>query len=160
MLSKYLAQSGAYFDFATKHKLALGGDQTDFEVDESIYKSFKSYVVKEQRKGTLKLEEAFDNQHLLDNIQNLSTKSNLNHDASLLKRSLASLRGNIVNDLLNDFDAHKDTIRKELEQNILARQLSNSSLIRRSLTYDELVREAVQVMQDTNRYNNILNKDI
>ena len=163
LLSKYLAQSGAYFDFATeyctKHKLALGGDQTDFEVDESIYKSFKSYVVKEQRRGTLKLEEVFDNQHLLENIQNLSTKSNLNHDASLLKRSLASLRGNILNDLLNDFDAHKDTIKKELEQNIVARQLSDSSLIRRSLMYDELVREAVQVMQDTNRYNNILNKD-
>ena len=162
ILSSLLSSSGAYFEFATefcsRHQWSPDGS-AGFAVDDQIYNDFKSFVLKEQRRGNLKLEEVYDDKHLLENIRMLSVESNL-HDSSLIQSSVANLRGKVVQDLLSDFDTCKDIIRNELEQNILARQLPDSELIGRSLKSDELVREAVRIIEDTKRFKELLGKPI
>jgi len=152
MLSDLLSSSGAYFDFATdycsKHKSG-----NDFVLDDSIYKEFKSYILKEQRRGNLKLEEEFDANEV---IYTLSSKLKLS-DSISTKKSLAKLREDIVGDLLTDLDVDKDSIGHELEANILARKLPDSKLTRRRLPTDELIQEAIKII-DSSRYNLILNR--
>lgn len=154
MLSSILSSSGAYFDYATdfasKHDVSR-----DFVVNEQTYDDFQKFVV--QR--TDDLSKYFDNQHLLETIESISAASNA-HDSGLIKRSLANLRASVTKDLLNDFQTHKAVIRSELEQNILSRTLPESQLIGRSLRQDALVREAVGIIDDANRYRALLGKSI
>lgn len=158
LLSSLLSSSGAYFEFATefctKHPWQQS-DQTNFVVNDPIYNDFKSFVMREQRRGSLKLEDVFDGQHLLEKIQMLSTESSMN-DSSQIQTSVANLREKLVQELLVDFDSCGDIIRSQLEQNILARQLPDSEIIGRSLRSDELIREAVRMLENTNRYSDIL----
>lgn len=162
LLSSLLASSGAYFDYATEfcssRQWSPNGSD-GFTVDDQIYNDFKSFVLKEQRRGNLKLEDAFDDKHLLEKIQMLSVESKL-PDSSRIQSSVTNLQGKIIQDLMRDFDASGDIIRKELEQNILARTLPDSELIGRSLKSDELVREAIRIIEDAKRYNEIIGKHI
>ncbi|KAL7544003.1 hypothetical protein ACHAXR_013432 [Thalassiosira sp. AJA248-18] len=156
-LSSLLSSSGAYFEFATEFcsKHQWPSIDPDFAVDDTIYNDFKSFVLKEQRMGNLNLDDVFDDQHLLKRIKTISVETN-QHDSSLIQNSVANLRGKIVRDLLKDFDYCEDIIRNELEQNIIARQLPDSELIGRGLKSDELVKEAVRILEDTDKYRQLL----
>jgi len=158
LLSSLLSSSGAYFEFSTefwsKHRLTPSSN-SDFVVDDQIYNDFKTFVLKEQKRGNLKLGEAYDNQHLLENIQRFSVETKL-QDSNLIEQSVANLRENVVQDLLKDFGSCKEIIRSELEQNILAQQLPDSELMGRSLESDELVGEAVRILEDTDKYSGLL----
>ena len=152
MLSDLLSSSGAYFDFATdycsKHKVG-----TDFVVDESTYKEFKSYILTEQRRGIIKVEEEFDADKLIETLSSKLKSSK----SSATQQSISKLQEDIVGDLLTDLDIDKDIIGHELEANILVRQLSDSELTKRRLPTDELIQEAIQII-DSSRYNLILNR--
>ena len=152
LLSSLLSSSGAYFDFATDYCSKQKVDTNNFAVDDSIYNSFKRYVQKEQRSGNLKLEDAFDNDKI---FATLFIKSKLYDKASF---GIKNLRDKVVTDLLNDFDSTpgKDSIRRELEQNILARELPDSDLLQRSFDSDATIKEAVKIIGNQERYNQIL----
>lgn len=157
LLNAILSSSGAYFAFATefcaRHNQA-SHINADLVVNDEVYADFKSFVVKEERRGNLNLLDYFDEQHLLRKIAQLSDESN--HDSTQIQRSLAILRRQVVQDLLDDFDTCNEIIRFELEQNILARQLSQSELIQRSLQNDDCVKEAVSIIDDANRFRSLL----
>ena len=151
LLSSLLSSSGAYFDFATDY-CSKRKVEEDFALDDSTYNSFKSYVKKEQRSFNLKLDEAFDNDKI---FETLSIKSKLYDKASF---GIQNLRDKVVTDLLNDFDSDpgKDIIKRELELNILARKLPQSDLLQRRAGNDAIVKEAVMIIDDSKRYNQIL----
>lgn len=158
ILNQLLSKSGAYFAFATDY---CSGNvcNAGFIVDDKIYNEFKSFVLKEQSSRGLKLGEAFDEKHRLQNMQKIAEDTELG-DSKLIQTGVANLEQKIAKDLLSDFETCKDIISRELELNILARTLPESDLARRSLKSDSLVREAMQVIQDTERYNEILGKPI
>eukprot|EP00985_Skeletonema_marinoi_P021219 scaffold12913_cov106-Skeletonema_marinoi.AAC.2 len=154
-LSELLSSSGAYYKYASqwsaKHPSAKLTD-----VDEAIYKDFRSFVLKEQQKGNLKLEEIFDDKHILQQMEIISKSSN---DRDLSLQSLVKIREEIVKDLLTDFDLSKDIIKRELELNLLTRDLPDRVLIERGAKSDALVKEAVKILLDNNSYDTILNKN-
>ena len=76
--------------------------------------------MKEQQNGNLKLEEIFDEKHTLQQMETILKSSN-NKDLSL--QSLAIIREEIVKDLLTDFDLSRDVIKRELELNLLTRDM-------------------------------------
>lgn len=156
-LSDLLSSSGAYYKYASEfyanHPSAKIAD-----VDNKIYKDFQSFVSREQQRGKLKLEEIFDDKHILQQMELISKSSN-KRDLSL--KSTARLREEIVKDLLTDFDACKDIIKAELELNLLARDLPDSVLIERSAKSDGLVEETVKLLlENSSSYNAILNKSV
>ena len=159
LLNSLLSSSGAYFAFASEFssKHPISSIDTDFVVDDSVYNEFKSFVLREQKRGNLKLDEIFDDRRLLTNIETIATKTN-QQDSSLIQTSVENVRKKVVNDLFGDFDSSNDIIRNELEKNILARQLPDSELIQHSLPTDDLVQEAVRILEDDTRYTKILNK--
>ena len=162
LLNQLLSSSGAYFDFATEycsqHRLPLQYN-TESVVSDDVYRDFQSFVLKEQRRGNLRLDESFDDGLLLKRIQLLSEESN-QQESSLIQSSVATLRLQIVQDILSAFDSDRDAIANELEVNILARQLSDGELIGRSLKCVDLVQQAVNILLDANQYNTVLRTHI
>ena len=84
----------------------------------------------------LNLLDYFDDQHLLENIAQLSDETK-RYDSTQVQTSLGNLQRQVVQDLLSDFETCKEIIRFE------------SELIRRSLRYDDLVKEAVSIIDDS-----------
>lgn len=162
LLNQLLSSSGAYFDFATEycsqHRLPLQYN-TESVVSDDVYRDFQSFVLKEQRRGNLRLDVSFDGGLLLKRIQLLSEESN-QQESSLIQSSVANLRSQIVQDILSAFDSDRDVIANELETNILARQLSDGELIGWSLKSDGLVQQAVNTLLDANQYNIVLRTHI
>ena len=160
LLNSVLSSSGAYFAFATEFSASQNQasyGKHDFVVNDEVYARFKAYVLEEVRQGNLNLLDYFDDQHLLENIAQLSDEMK-RCDSTQVQTSLGDLRRQVVQDLLSDFESCKEIIRFELEQNILARKLSQSELIRRSLRYDDLVKEAVRIIDDSSRFRSLLAK--
>lgn len=159
LLNDLLSSTGAYYQFASEWYAKNPSAQFDGTNDkiEKIYKDFRVYVSREQQRGHLKLEEAFDNKRMLQQIELISNASN-NRKSSL--QSVAKLKEQIVKDLLSEFDSPKcrDLIKSELELNLLARVSPDSLLIEKSSKSDGLVKEAVKILKSSNSYDTILNK--
>lgn len=157
-LNSILSSSGAYFAFASEYNTRL--NQALYYVDDEsvvndgVYGDFKSFVLKEEKRGNLDLLNYFDDQHLLETITQLSYETN--HDSAQIQISLANIRRQIVQDLLSEFESCNEIIRFELEQNILARRLPQRELIRRSLRHDDLVKEAASIIDDPHRFRTLL----
>jgi carboxyl-terminal processing protease len=160
LLSDLLSSSGAYYKYASDWYANHPHHPSAkiFGVDNKTYKDFQSFVSREQQRGNIKLEEVFDDKHILQQMELISKSSN-QRDLSL--KSTARLKEEIVKDLLKDFDASKDIIKAELELNLLARDLPDSVLLERSAKSDELVKEAVKLLlENNNSYDAILNKSV
>ena len=154
-LSELLSSSGAYYKYASQWTANHPSVKVD-EVDNKMYKDFQSFVSREQERGSLKLEEVFDDKHIVQQIE-LISKSSSNRDL----RSVARLKDEIVKDLLTDFERSKDIIKAELELNMLTRDVPDSVLIERSVKSDGLVKEAVKLLlEHSNTYDAILNKSV
>lgn len=153
-LSELLSSSGAYYKYASQW-FAKHPETKISCVDDNLYKDFQSFVSREQNSGNLKLEEMFDNKHVLQQMETISKASN-NRDLSL--QSLARIKEEIVKDLLKDFDLAKEIIKRDLELNLLTRDEPDSVLIERGAKSDALVTEAVKILLDDNGYNTVLNK--
>jgi hypothetical protein len=122
-LNSILSSSGAYFAFASEYNTRLNQasyyDDDESVVNDGVYGNFKSFVLKEEKRGNLDLlNYYFDDQHLLETITQLSYETN--HDSAQIQISLANIRRQIVQDLLSEFESCNEIIRFELEQNILA----------------------------------------
>ena len=154
LLSSLLSSSGAYFQFASvwseTHPWAPNSN-TEFVMNDSIYNEFQSFVLREQKKGNLKLDEAFDDdQHLLNGIETLLS-------TGLQRPGVTKLREQIVEDLLKDFKTCRD-ISEEVERNILARYLPDSELVAKGLKSDALVQEAAKILDDQKTYDHLLGR--
>ena len=122
--------------------------------NDGVYGDFKSFVLKEEKRGNIDLLNYFDDQHLLETITQMSDE--INHDSAQIQISLANIRRQIVQDLHSEFESCNEIIRFELEQNILARRLPQRELIRRSLRHDDLVKEAASIIDDPHRFRTLL----
>ena len=156
LLNDLLSSTGVYYQFASEWYAKNPSAQFD-GINDKIFKEFRAYVSREQQRGHLKLEEAFDNKRMLQQIELISNASN-NRKSSL--QSVAKLKEQIVKDLLSEFDSPKcrDLIKSELELNLLARVSPDSLLIERSSKSDGLVKEAAKMLKSSNSYDTILNK--
>ncbi|KAL7554919.1 hypothetical protein ACHAWF_018474 [Thalassiosira exigua] len=89
VLSALLSSSGTYYEYADEvYSRFPIEDVNTFFVDDSMYEDFRSFVLREQKSGHLKLEKVFDE---LANISRLSLESNPK-DSRLIQQSVANLR--------------------------------------------------------------------
>lgn len=140
-LEVILLNSGVYSDYAAEwvksHELT---DQ--FEVNAATYREFQTFVEKKQSDGDIKLEILYDQQ--LKALQKKLKASEF--DSS--RRELDKLRSDIIKDVKKDFITYKAEITQDIEQNILARYLPDSMLIKRGLRSDVQVAKTVKMLKD------------
>lgn len=161
ILSALLSKNGVYFEFATQwdQRWKSTPDESTFQVDDTIYNEFCSFVEQRQRDGSLHLESMFDDQSNLDTIESMLLSSSSSSFSSE-SGHVSSLSTAIINELLDAFVTDKEEVMRELEKNILSRHIPDSKLIARGLKKgdDVLVKEAMELLEDNTMFNHLIRR--
>lgn len=124
----------------------------NFEVDESLYREFQAFVMKQQKEGNLKLDTLYSKP--IDDLQR-SLKLSGYKDSS---RELEQLQAKIRQDMTRDFDKYKADIKEDIAAGILSRYLPESMLIERSIQTDQQVLGAIKILENQKQFNKLLAK--
>lgn len=146
-----LLRSGVISDFAAQwsknHELT-----NNFEVDESTYKEFQSFVAQKQKDGDIKLEALYSS--ALSDLRKILKQSEFKGAA----KELESLQASIIREVQRDFDKYRGDIKEDIAQSILARYLPESMLIERSIKTDKQVQAAVKLVRNERQFDTLLAK--
>ena len=119
----------------------------EFEISEEIYAQFQEYLKKKDYPFTSDAEEAinlleeeFKEEFYLDNI---APQINL-------------LKSEIIKNKKQDILHHKAEIKKIIANDLILRKYYQDGLVEYSLKDDSYINEAIKVLKDTSKYNNML----
>jgi len=144
LYSKYLI-----FDFATKfardHASIPPADQ--FEISDSIYKSFMTYIQDKDYTYKTKSERA------LEDLKNIALKENY-FDA--MQSEYDHLKARMEKDKLEDLNKYGDQIKELLKLEIITRYYYQKGKIVAALKTDPELVDAIATLKDTEKYNGIL----
>lgn len=137
------------FDFATYFRNLNDtlSPPDQFNVDEDLYKSFRDYLEKEdfsyESKEELKLNE----------VKTLAEKSG---KIKMIEKDLNNLESVLELSKEEQFDIHSDEIQHALEEELMLRYYYQEGKIRSSLKYDPDIEEAKTILNNPERYREIL----
>lgn len=146
-----LLRSGLIADFAAQwsktHELT-----NNFEVDESTYKEFQTFVSQKQKDGDIKLEALYAGP-----LNDLRRSLKLSGYKGSTKE-LENLQASIVREVQRDFEKYRKDIKEDIAQGILARYLPESMLIDRSIQTDTQVLAALKLVRNNGQFDTLLAK--
>eukprot|EP00558_Chaetoceros_sp_UNC1202_P007287 CAMPEP_0197255614 /NCGR_PEP_ID=MMETSP1429-20130617/72629_1 /TAXON_ID=49237 /ORGANISM="Chaetoceros sp., Strain UNC1202" /LENGTH=529 /DNA_ID=CAMNT_0042718947 /DNA_START=114 /DNA_END=1703 /DNA_ORIENTATION=- len=144
-----LLRSGIMDDFASewskKNQLTK-----NFEVDDSLYRDFQTFVMEREKSGDIKLDAFYRGP-----IEDLQRALKLSGYKGSTKE-LQQLQATIKSDMEKDFAKYKKDIKEDIATGILSRYLPESMLINRSIQTDQQVLAAVKLLGNQNQFNKIL----
>ena len=137
MIFKYVT------DYTLKHDSIASASQFKF----NDYADFKAFLAKQNFKFDLASEKALDElrKNSLDNI----TDPKIEADLKALEMSLNNAKS-------DDLEEYKELILQEIEKDIVVRYHYQSGRIKHGLQNDIEIKEAIAVLRDDVRYQNIL----
>ena len=146
-----LLQKNLIFDYATDfyYKNKTIANPSEFRVTDEIYNDFKQFISDKEydysttTEKTLKLlrETAKEEKYL-----------------SAIEQQLTELEKQLQSDKLVDLDKNKDEVKQLIESEILTRYYYEKGRTEGMLKYDPVLKQAVEVLSDRQRYNSILKK--
>jgi carboxyl-terminal processing protease len=146
-----LLRSDILSEFASnwvrKHKLT-----SDFQVNESTYRDFISFVESKQEAGEIKLEGLYAG--ALGDLKRALKQSGYKTSEKEVER----LQADIINEVKKDFERYKADIKEDISNSILARYLPESMILERSLRTDRQVEAAVELVRNGANFDKILAK--
>ena len=139
-----------FFDFSTRYYLTHDSllPPGDFELTDSIYHDFISFVKEQDFNYETKTD------HALQKLEEIAKKEKY---YQLSENEFAALSEKLSRNLEQDMNAFSNEIKIILEESIVDRYYYRSGMIQSSLPYDEQIYKAREILEDTNRYTNILN---
>ena len=139
-----------FFDFSTRYYLTHDSilPPGDFELTDSIYHDFIAFVKEQNFNYETKTDQAL-----------LTLKEIAKNEKyyQFSENEFTALSKKLSRDLEQDMNAFSDEIKILLEESIVDRYYYRSGMIQSSLPYDEQIDKAHEILEDTNRYTNILN---
>ena len=139
-----------FFDFSTRYYLSHDSilPPGDFELTDSIYNDFIAFVKEQNFNYETKTDQAL-----------LTLKEIAKNEKyyQFSENEFTALSKKLSRDLEQDMNAFSDEIKILLEESIVDRYYYRSGMIQSSLPYDEQIDKAHEILEDTNRYTNILN---
>ena len=139
-----------FFDFSTRYYLSHDSilPPGDFELTDSIYNDFIAFVKEQNFNYETKTDQAL-----------LTLKEIAKNEKyyQFSENEFTALSKKLSRDLEQDMNAFSDEIKILLEESIVDRYYYHSGMIQSSLPYDEQIDKAHEILEDTNRYTNILN---
>lgn len=154
-IAYYLATSGMdstevmlkyEIDYIKRHPSIAPPSQ--FQLSDTDYAEFKQRVIKSGFKYDPETER------YLDNLIKLAKFEGYYDDA---KDDFDRLQQKLTHNLERDLDYHQATIRKLLETDIVAAYYYQRGAAENGLRTDKVMKEALKLIQDTQRYRGILN---
>ena len=153
-IAYYLATSGMdstevmlkyEIDYIAKHPTIAPPAQ--FELSDADYNDFKQRVIKSGFKYDPETERYMENLIKLAKFEGY-------YDAT--KDDFDRLQQKLTHNLEHDLDYHKATIKKLLETDIVAAYYYQRGAAENGLRTDKVMKEALQLIQDTEKYRGIL----
>jgi carboxyl-terminal processing protease len=144
LISKYLI-----FDFATKYKMNHPeiSKAKDFNVTEDLFNEFVSYLNDKEYDYTTESERS------LKELKENAEKEKYFDD---FKNEYETLKNKMMHNKKADLLKFKNEIKELLKEEIVSRYYFQRGRIEVSLQNDQLVKRAIEVLNDNNRYKALL----
>lgn len=148
-ITRSLISGDHIFDFATQYYQSHDSivPAKEFKLSDAEYEDFISFLSGKEYDYKTETEEQLDN--LI-----ASTKDELYYDA--VSEDLNSLKSQIQHDKDKDLIKFKDEIRELIEAEIASRYYAQKGRIEASFDDDQEIRAAVDLLNDLNKYNQLL----
>ena len=144
LLQTALQQQNMFFDFANQYAATNDSIAMDMGAD-PLYNQFKSFVEQQQ------FEYQTPSERYLTKIDSSLSASGANPDTHI-----SALQQRINEDKKQAFDEERSEIEKMLYLELLARYKGQQGQTAGSLPFDPVVQEAISVLRNSERYNDIL----
>lgn len=146
-----LVKERHHFDFATlfRNRHESIASPSEFKITDKIYEDFKKYLTKEDYEYQTKTEKK------IVALKKNAKKENY-YDA--IKEDINELKSNLKANKANDLETYQEEISKLLEEEIVMRYYHQDGRIEASLDDDKFVNKAINMLNDNDRYYDILKK--
>lgn len=145
-LEEALQRQAAFFHYANHYAASRDTLASDFSVTDEVLTDFRAWLEREEVRYPLEAERE---------LTDLRTQfEETGYDA--VQEEAQALEAAIQAEKEAAFDRHADTLKRRLEREILARYVSETRRTEVMLPHDEPVREAVSLLREEERYDQIL----
>ena len=148
-ISASLIQKAYIFDYATHYHLTHASipNPIDFKLTDAEYDEFMSFIKDKEYDYTTKSEK------LLEDLKK-STEEDKKFDN--VKAEFEALKAKVAHNKTEDLLKYKSEISSLIQEEIASRYKFQKGRLESSLQTDNEVKEAVKVLNDTQKYNDIL----
>ena len=148
-ISASLIQKAYIFDYATHYHLTHASipNPIDFKLTDAEYDEFMSFIKDKEYDYTTKSEK------LLEHLKK-STEEDKKFDN--VKAEFEALKAKVAHNKTEDLLKYKSEISSLIQEEIASRYKFQKGRLESSLQTDNEVKEAVKVLNDTQKYNDIL----
>ena len=138
------------FDFANEFYYKNSSIK-NFSINDSLYNEFVEFLKNKEYQYETKTEKALNK--MIKDAEKEKYFSDLKSEINILKAKMDSSKN-------NDILKFKKEIAQILEGEIISRYTLQRGRLENSLKYDQDVKEAISLIQDSEKYNNILNTNM
>ncbi len=149
-LTKYLLEKGHIFDYATEFRYknpSLPTTAKEFALSDAQYKDFVTWAKNRKLEYSTPLEKS---------LEDLKSKAEQEKNSEKIKAQIAALEKTIAQSKSDDFEVYKNEIIELLEAEIVGRYYFRRGQIEASFDDDPEILEALKILSDPNRYQQIL----
>lgn len=147
--TKKLIGSEVFFDFVTKYYFSHDRNESleNFVLDSAVYQDFKQYMKESEHVGFM-----LDTEIALKQVLEDSGKEeiDLNNEYDLL---LTKIR----EEKLDALDENRSEIEKKITNNLINRYYFKQGEFKYKIIHDKEINSAMEILNDTSRYQSILN---
>ncbi|MDQ3393660.1 MAG: S41 family peptidase [Bacteroidota bacterium] len=148
-IAQSLGAKGLIFDYATefRHKNTQIASPKDFKITDEEYNHFVKWLSNKDYDYVTKVEKTIED--LIENAKDEQFFEDID-------KHIQSLKARVQHNKEHDLQIFKDDIKLLLKEEIISRYYYQQGIIEASFSHDEDVREALNVLNDTKRYEQIL----
>lgn len=147
-LIKSLVKERLFFDFATDFRIKNDQLKDNFILTEQDFSDFIYYLSDKKYEYKTKTEFA---------INTLKEKSKTENYYSEIEEEFNLLLNKYYDSKKDDLNKNKQIIKEILTGEIISRYYYQKGRIKASLNFDEDVKKAIEIIEDTKEYNSLLN---
>lgn len=148
-IGRVLEEKGFLFEYAAQYKSQHARIEPPkyFRLSESEFEQFVTWVSSKQYDYTTQLDLE---------IEDLIESAKYEKYYSSIEEQLSELQGAISESKKSDINLHRDEIKMLLEQNIISMYYPESGIIEAGFSYDEVLNEAIGILNNSERYQSLL----
>ncbi|MFC1538005.1 S41 family peptidase [Candidatus Latescibacterota bacterium] len=143
-----LYYQSVFFDFAVDYTEKHPGIEVDFTITDEMLEEFNTYISDKEN-----FEYSIPGKTYLDDFSERIELEKYNGEILSLVKNIETA---LINKRDDDFEAHKETIKRFLKQEITAANFGSAQRTIASKNWDVQLQKAIEILNDTEYYNSIL----
>ena len=146
-----LVNKSLIFDYATKYRIKHESinPAKEFQLTDTDYEDFKNFLADKEYDYSTSSEE---------DLEDLIASAKTEKYYEDLEKEFEMLKGKIIHNKSGDLDSFKEELKMLLESEIASRYYFQTGRLEAALKYDPELKEAVAILSDQKKYQEILTK--